>query len=57
MAGILGLSVAAGRGRSRCVSAHVEQRVGSPDESGGHVWLRIAGLRSRVQLHCGACGG
>lgn len=57
MAGIRGLSVAAGRSGSRRLSAHVEQRIGSPDEGGGHVRRRIAGLRGGVQLHCGACGG
>ena len=57
MAGIRGLSVAAGRSGSRRLSAHVEQRIGSPDEGGGHVRRRIAGLRGGVQLHWGACGG
>ena len=57
MARVLGLPVAAGRSGPRRVSAHVEQRVGSPDEGGGHVRLRTAGLCRGVQLHRGAGGG
>lgn len=39
------------------MSAHVEQRIGSPYEGGGHVRMRTAGVCGGIQLHWGAGGG